>query len=225
MQFNLPPPKKEHCLSWNPGCGDRKVHADVLLCRIEPRGSRPCNRDDRGCDPWSGVEWTFANNMRQVGIHTTMGTINGIVSGAVDKLAAGKAEEAETILRRLQADLGKDPATRIHKHLYVANAQPLAKTHIDDYLEQLIRRQGGPFGVEQQQWVELERFFHGDPASLQTFVARSDEEMMYALRMAKEFRRIFDKRSEIPFRIGELRNSISFSCFCLGKDQPPDKHC
>jgi hypothetical protein len=38
----------------------------------------------------------------------------------------------------------------------------------------------------QQQWVELEGFLHGDPASMQSLIARSDEELMYALRSAKE---------------------------------------
>ncbi len=109
-----------------------------------------------------------------------------MVYDASSKIGAGKADEAEILIGKLRSEVGQDPATRIRKHLYVANAKPMAKPHIDAYMEQLIRRQGSAFDIEQQQWVELEGFFHGDPACLQTFVARSDEEMMYALRMAKE---------------------------------------
>jgi hypothetical protein len=36
-----------------------------------------------------------------------------------------------------------------------------------------------------QEWLDLQGFFHGDPACVQTFIARSDEEMVYALRGAK----------------------------------------
>jgi hypothetical protein len=52
-------------------------------------------------------------------------------------------------------------------------------------MEQLIRRQGRAFDIGQEQRVELEGFFHGDPASMQSLIARSDEELMYALRIAK----------------------------------------
>jgi hypothetical protein len=60
-------------------------------------------------------------------------------------------------------------------------SEPRASSH-----EQLIRRQGSAFDIGQEQWVELEGFLHGDPASMQSLIARSDEELMYALRSAKE---------------------------------------
>ena len=59
-------------------------------------------------------------------------------------------------VKEIEAELGKDPATRIQKHLYVANAKPVDKPLVDAYMEQLIRLQGGRFDIEQEQWVELE---------------------------------------------------------------------
>jgi hypothetical protein len=37
-----------------------------------------------------------------------------------------------------------------------------------------------------QEWLDLQGFFHGDPACVQTLIARSDEELVYALRAARE---------------------------------------
>ncbi len=101
-----------------------------------------------------------------------------MVDGLNSHIAAGEIDEAEKVLREMQLEIGADPATRIRKQLYVANGKPLAKPHIDAYMEQLIRRQGSAFDIGQEQWVELEGFLHGDPASLQTLIARSDEELI-----------------------------------------------
>ncbi|MEY3444296.1 MAG: hypothetical protein RLZZ519_2577, partial [Bacteroidota bacterium] len=109
-----------------------------------------------------------------------------MVYDASSKIGAGKADEAEILIGKLRSEVGQDPATRIRKHLYVANAKPMAKPHIDAYMEQLIRIKGRVHGLLDEQWTQLEGFFHGDPACLQTFIARSDEEMLYALRIARE---------------------------------------
>ncbi len=80
----------------------------------------------------------------------------------------------------------QDPATRIRKHLYVANAKPMAKPHIDAYMEQLIRIKGRVHGLVDQEWDDLQKCLNRDPASFQTLIARSDEELIYALRSARE---------------------------------------
>ncbi|MFN8394007.1 MAG: hypothetical protein U0176_04965 [Bacteroidia bacterium] len=101
-------------------------------------------------------------------------------------LAGGHIDDAEAALAKIQAEVGLDPAVRIRRHLYVANAQPMTEPHIDLYVDQVIRRHGATHALTNQEWLDLKGFFHGDPACLQTFVARSDEEMVYALRMARE---------------------------------------
>jgi hypothetical protein len=101
-------------------------------------------------------------------------------------LRIGKLSEMSTEMTQVRRLIGDDPAIRFKRDIFIDNGLALSRSDIAAYAGQLIRRKGGRYGLTTTDWESLAHYFHGSDASFQSFIKRSEKDMLYGFTLARD---------------------------------------